>query len=167
MEIAVRLDSTRTIPGILDAALDLAAVWIGEAIENEIRIHAHEFARARTAGELAQYYGDDRMPYYSGDLLNSLRVESTPDGSKVSMLWYAGEIEEGNLRVEILGEEGDRLSDWFAFQRGRRANRLGDQVTVGAPHPFVEPAIMHVLEYQLQDIVRDAITVYRTGGVTG
>lgn len=167
MEIVVRLDSTRTLPGYINSALDWIATWVGEAIENEIRIHAHEFARARTAGELAQYYDDGRMPYYSGDLLNSLRVESTPDGSKVSMLWYAGEIEEGNLRVEILGEEGDRLSDWFAFQRGRRANRLGDQVTVGAPHPFVEPAILHVLEYQLRDIARDAFTIFKSRGATG
>lgn len=140
----------------LAKAFDLMAHRIAEAIQNEILLRRENSSYTSTTAldqvSIEDYYRDETMPFYKGTLLRSMRIEPISGGYKVFIgAQYASDIEEGNVHTELVD---GLFEEWVRDHRKNK--RHGDEWEVGRAHPFVAPAIEHVLTHKLPSIVEGA-----------
>lgn len=138
---------------VLSRALDLFAKRLADAIFAEIQQRAHT-SPILSQEDLNSYYRDEKMPFWRGTLLRSMRVEPSGDGGWRVLIGaqYASDIEEGNPREELVD---GLLAEWAATHlRGRQE---GNMMQVGAAHPFIKPAMEYVLENQLGALFAESL----------
>jgi hypothetical protein len=117
-----------------------------EEIADDIYYYIQEHAHA--AGEdidpAAGYYLDKRMPYFLGELKNSMVIEKVGDEIRIKFpKEYASFIEEGrSITVEQARILDPKFKDW----EKAKGLHLSSKQIIGAPHPFIEPSIEYVMQ---------------------
>lgn len=128
------------IAQLVEEGARLGALRICEEIEMRIRVMAHTAPEKRVKEELEAYYGDKRMPYWKGKLLQTMRVEEMGNGGFRLHFGapYASQLEEGiSERQPVSGE----LKRWAKFH-GVNLKWM----TTGHAHPFIWPVLENVME---------------------
>jgi hypothetical protein len=127
------------MPEVMDRVAQLITEGIHRLIQETAMV---ESAGQPIHGDLESYYRNQRMPVWTGELLNSMtEATKTADGWFFSFTApYAEDIEEGNERQ---APEDDSDAEFLTWKQGRAQGKI---TTRGRAHPFVDPAAKNIVE---------------------
>lgn len=149
----------------LKAGIERGLHDIAEAIYDYIKNNAWAYAPGEENNEAAlagTYYLDKKMPFFLGNLKESMIVEKIEDGYAVRFpMDYASDIEEGR---EITVAEARVMDPLFKDWEKSKGLHLHPATKIGKAHPFMAPAVEYAMG-MAPGIMASAIKVSLQGNV--